>query len=94
MTDAEIRSDAVEKARAELVAIDALVKCPEYESYFLRRLRERMNAIGKSVLEDDSLSTDEREKRRRVWKEYEDILRMPQSDRVLNERIIAGQLGA
>ena len=71
-----------ELAARDLQDIAELGKSPAFERYWLRRMRQKRDAI-KSRFEDDPPSKcdkDEREILRRILKEYDELLGMPATD--------------
>lgn len=64
-----------------LLAIDELKKCGAFTGYYMGRLRAKADALKARVLNDGSISPEEREHLRRIWLEYEnEILKMVESD--------------
>jgi hypothetical protein len=77
-----------ELAARDLQDITELAKSPAFERYWLRRIRQKRDAIKKRFEDDppDKCDKDEREVIRRILKEYEELLRMPATDEYASQR--------
>lgn len=72
-------NDAKAQATQDRDDIAALQKTPAFDRYYLRRLRDRRERLGKEILEDD-MPHDVREQKRQVYLEYGQILTMLDTD--------------
>ena len=80
MTD-QSAEDRVRQAESDLVSIDRLLNSKDFIGYYLRRLEEKRDIIAREVLENDSLTTEQRESKRLLYNELGHIIDMPKSDK-------------
>lgn len=73
--------DQIRRDEADVIAINRLESSDEFVNYFLRRLSEKKTALQRDILENDKLSTEDREMKRSLWKEIGRIMVMPEADR-------------
>jgi len=83
-TEAESRSKAYEDA----AAIVALRKFSPFQSYFLRRVREKRDALCVQILEDDRITAAERETLRHTRKALNEILGMLDADEASCRKLV------
>jgi hypothetical protein len=83
-TEAESRAKAFEDADA----IIALRKSSPFQSYFLRRLREKRDALSVQILEDDRIAPEEREKAREKRKAFNEVLAMMDEDMAACRKLV------
>lgn len=72
---------AAQLAETDLNHIARLTESDHFNQYFVRRLKERRQILRENVADDDSLNDLETRILRRLIKEYDSILRMPEEDR-------------
>jgi len=84
--DAEGGKEEVAK-NLELIAV--LERCPAWEGYFLRRLARRRDELAATVLDDDTLTPEDRERVRAAYKAIRDLPAMVGQDKAGAERALA-----
>lgn len=93
MADAEVvrpkTEDEVQRELAirDLGDIHALRKSVAFDRYFLRRLREKIAPLQEAILEDDKLTDEQRNQKRREMKIYREILGLLDADEIGNRSI-------
>ena len=70
------------KNENDLVKIDRLLNNDEFQEYFIPRLHEKRSSLAKEILTNETLSSDEREKKRFLYNELGKIIDLPETDKV------------
>jgi len=76
-----MNSEQADQNYKTLAAIEDLERSAAFTGYFLRRVGERKAALEKKILEDDTLTKDQREEARQTWKEVVGIMVLHQRDK-------------
>lgn len=63
-----------EEADATLRSVGELMSCPAFTGFYLAMLRAKRNEHDEAVLRNAGLLPEEREIRRRIGREYDEIL--------------------
>lgn len=79
---------AAELAEADLNHIARLTESEHFTKYFVRRLQERRQRLRELIADDDSLDDQETRTLRRIVKEYDSLLRMPEEDRQMHTQTL------
>lgn len=85
------KNDAIvslELARRDIEDIDTLRKTEAFVRYFIRRLKQRRDKAAKTQYSDEKITVEEREKMRRIAREYDDLLEMMNQDYTVCQRMI------
>lgn len=95
---AQAREEAMRQKQLhshDLDDIKFLQACEPFNRYFLRRLREKREAADRRFRGDPPSVCDaaQREALRQVVNEYDDMLRLMQTDKQASERILATMPG-
>ena len=80
------RDEIIADADETLRAVGKLMECAEFKGFFLDLVRRRRDVHDHGVLRDESLSAQDREIKRRLARELDEVLKLHEVEAALARR--------
>ena len=80
-----------EQAAQDVADIVVLNRSEAFNRYYLRRLKEKIQKLQKSILEERNIDAEELQKKRHTLWALEELKAMPEIDRKLCEKMTEGK---